>query len=149
MKKCNVFIFLPISVVDPGGPGARAPLTPHFWGPRLYSEAQITHFSDGSELAPPWPNPGSVTGYWNGSCGLNSYLIFMFFKPNERELSDLLVYQISLILVVVLLHNLELKLEVKYWKWRGFFFSKSQINRFICSEQINGFEKQIYSFKVH
>ena len=27
-----------------GGPGARAPTSPHFWGPRLYSEAQIAPF---------------------------------------------------------------------------------------------------------
>ena len=37
------------AVADPGG---RPSLTPHFWGPRLYSEAQITHFSGGSELDP-------------------------------------------------------------------------------------------------
>ena len=31
------------AVADPGG-GARAPPSPHFWGPRLYSEAQIAPF---------------------------------------------------------------------------------------------------------
>ena len=34
-----------ITLADPGGaPGARAPPSPHFWGPRLYSEAQIAPF---------------------------------------------------------------------------------------------------------
>ena len=33
------------SVADPGGgPGGPAPPSPHFWGPRLYSEAQIAPF---------------------------------------------------------------------------------------------------------
>ena len=52
------------AVADPEGargPGGPGPPYPHFWGPRLYSGAQIMHFSGGSELAPPWPNPGSVT----------------------------------------------------------------------------------------
>ena len=32
------------TVADPGGPGDPGPLSPHFWGPRLYSEAQIAPF---------------------------------------------------------------------------------------------------------
>ena len=35
----------------PGPPGAQ------IWGPRLYSEAQITHFSGGPELG---PTPGKI-----------------------------------------------------------------------------------------
>ena len=32
------------SVADPGGPRGPGPPSPHFWGPRLYSEAQIAPF---------------------------------------------------------------------------------------------------------
>ena len=45
-----------------GGRGPGTPPYPHFWGPRLYSEAQITHIFGRIRAGPPppWPNPGSV-----------------------------------------------------------------------------------------
>ena len=33
-----------VAVADPGGPRGPGPPSPHFWGPRLYSEAQIAPF---------------------------------------------------------------------------------------------------------
>ena len=41
------------------GGGAGPPLTPHFWGPILYSEAQFMHFLGRSELV-----PSSLTKSW-------------------------------------------------------------------------------------
>ena len=66
-------------VVDLGG--GWAPLTPHFWGPRLYSEAQIMHFSGRSELAPS-PLAKSWIRYWPHMTKLISIpsLILDFFE---------------------------------------------------------------------
>ena len=44
-EPCYNQIMVHLAVADPGGAlGAQAPPSPHFWGPRLYSEAQIAPF---------------------------------------------------------------------------------------------------------